>query len=227
MAARRSPRQDELCRQIAPIRNLAPQCDSYLVTNVTAISRRKSPTLVSFAQMNMAMIGTYLAWMLFAQQGRSLLGRDLGGYGPDRRWWRHYRAQLDLAFGFGRRALGRVGHLRHRRDPVMTVGTVGALVVMVAVLYLVVSSTRIGLAFRAVSSNPESLRLVGIRTSRTLQFGWALAAALGTLGGTLVAKQTNLEPAFMAKLTIFTFAAATLGVLDSLGGAVIGAFIVA
>ena len=47
------------------------------------------------------------------------------------------------------------------------------------------------------------------------------------LGATLVAKQTNLEPAFMAKLTIFAFAAATLGGLDSIGGSVIGAFIVA
>ena len=58
-------------------------------------------------------------------------------------------------------------------------------------------------------------------------FGWALAAALGTLGGAMVARQTNLEPAFMAKLVIFSFAAATLGGLDSIGGAVIGAFIVA
>ena len=50
---------------------------------------------------------------------------------------------------------------------------------------------------------------------------------MGTLGGTLVAKQANLEPAFLAKLTIFAFAAATLGGLDSLGGALVGAFIVA
>jgi len=60
-----------------------------------------------------------------------------------------------------------------------------------------------------------------------LQFGWALASALGVLGACLVAKQTNLEPAFMAKLVIFAFAAATLGGLDSIGGSVIGAFIVA
>lgn len=108
-----------------------------------------------------------------------------------------------------------------------TIGTVLCLAVMVAVLYLILNKTKMGLAFRAVSSNIESSKLVGVRTGRTLQFGWALAAAMGTLGGALVARQTNLEPAFMAKLVIFSFAAATLGGLDSIGGSVLGAFIVA
>jgi branched-chain amino acid transport system permease protein len=108
-----------------------------------------------------------------------------------------------------------------------TIGTFIAMLAMVAVIFLILNKTKIGLAFRAVSSTIESSRLVGIRVGPTLQFGWALAAALGTLGGALVARQTNLEPAFMAKLVIFSFAAATLGGLDSIGGSVIGAFIVA
>ncbi|MFN0025723.1 MAG: branched-chain amino acid ABC transporter permease [Acidimicrobiales bacterium] len=108
-----------------------------------------------------------------------------------------------------------------------TIGTLIAMVLMLVGLYAMLNKTKIGLSFRAVSSNVESARLVGVRTGRTLQFGWALASALGVLGATLVAKQTNLEPAFMAKLTIFAFAAATLGGLDSIGGSVIGAFIVA
>jgi len=108
-----------------------------------------------------------------------------------------------------------------------TIGTLVAMAVMVGAVFLILNKTKIGLAFRAVSSTLESSRLVGIRVGPTLMFGWALAAALGTLGGCLVARQTNLEPAFMAKLVIFSFAAATLGGLDSIGGAVIGAFIVA
>jgi branched-chain amino acid transport system permease protein len=108
-----------------------------------------------------------------------------------------------------------------------TIGTLAVLALMVFALFLILNKTKVGLAFRAVSSNTESARLVGVRTGRTLQFGWALAAALGTLGGALVARQTNLEPAFMAKLVIFSFAAATLGGLDSIGGTVFGAFLVA
>lgn len=108
-----------------------------------------------------------------------------------------------------------------------TIGTIVTMFLMLGVLFLILSKTKVGLAFRAVSSNTESSRLVGVRVGPTLMFGWALAAAFGTLGGTLVARQTNLEPAFMAKLVIFAFAAAALGGLDSIGGAVIGAFIVA
>ena len=117
-----------------------------------------------------------------------------------------------------------VGGARLRYE---TLGTLGAMALMVAVIFLLLKKTKIGLAFRAVSSNTESSKLAGIRVGPTLQFGWALAAAFGTLGGALVAHQTNLEPAFMGKLAIFSFAAATLGGLDSIGGAVIGAFIVA
>jgi len=108
-----------------------------------------------------------------------------------------------------------------------TVGTLLTMAVMLGALSLILNRTKVGLAFRAVSSNTESSRLVGVKVGPTLMFGWALAAAFGTLGGSLVARQTNLEPAFMAKLVIFSFAAATLGGLDSIGGAVIGAFIVA
>ena len=83
-----------------------------------------------------------------------------------------------------------------------------------------------GLAFRAVSSNLESSRLVGINVGRTLQFGWALASAVGTLAGTMIARTTYLEPNFMGRVLVYSFAAATLGGLDSIGGAVVGGLIV-
>ena len=108
-----------------------------------------------------------------------------------------------------------------------TIGTLVVMGLMLGLIFGILNRTKIGLAFRAVSSNVESARLVGVRTGRTLQFGWALAAALSVLGASMVARQTSLDPAFMAKLVIFAFAAAVLGGLDSIGGAVIGAFIVA
>jgi branched-chain amino acid transport system permease protein len=91
---------------------------------------------------------------------------------------------------------------------------------------LLLNKTKIGLAFRAVSSSLESSRLLGIRIGRTLQFGWALAAAMGTLAGSLVARTTLLEPNFMGRVLIYSFAAATLGGLDSLGGAVVAGIII-
>ncbi len=59
--------------------------------------------------------------------------------------------------------------------------TVLTLLVTVALLTLLLNKTKIGLAFRAVSSNLESSQLVGIRVGPTLQFGWALAAELLTV----------------------------------------------
>ena len=67
-----------------------------------------------------------------------------------------------------------------------TIFTVITVVVVLVVLHLLMTGTKIGLAFRAVSSNLESSRLVGIRVGPTLQFGWAPAAAVGAVVGGLV-----------------------------------------
>jgi branched-chain amino acid transport system permease protein len=102
------------------------------------------------------------------------------------------------------------------------VTVIGAVVLVTLLLNL----TKIGLAFRAVSSNLESSRLAGVHIGRTLQFGWALAAAVGTLAGSLYAPTTLLQPNFMGNLLVFSFAAATLGGLDSLGGAVVAGLMI-
>lgn len=102
------------------------------------------------------------------------------------------------------------------------VGTWAVLGLMFVVLWFLLIRTKVGLAFRAVSSNTESARLVGVRVGRTLMFGWAIAAAFGTLGGSLVAPKLFIQPNMMATLLIFSFAAATIGGLDSLPGAVVG-----
>ncbi len=93
-------------------------------------------------------------------------------------------------------------------------------------LWVALTKTKIGLAFRAVSSNSESSALVGIKTGRTLMFGWALACSFGTLGASLVAPRLFLQPNMMASLLIFSFAAAALGGLDSLPGAAVGGIVI-
>jgi len=49
------------------------------------------------------------------------------------------------------------------------------IIAAVMLVSLLLDKTKIGLAFRSVSSNLESSELVGIHVGRTLQFGWALA----------------------------------------------------
>ena len=76
------------------------------------------------------------------------------------------------------------------------VGVVVSVVVLVIALEALLNKTKIGLAFRAVSSNLESSRLVGIKVGQTLMFGWALAAAVGTLAASLYVSSPlrQLEP---------------------------------
>ncbi|MCB0977345.1 MAG: branched-chain amino acid ABC transporter permease [Acidimicrobiales bacterium] len=107
---------------------------------------------------------------------------------------------------------------------------IGFALVLVAecvILYLLLQKTKIGLALRAVASNPESSRLVGIHTGSMLMLGWGLAAVVGAVGGSLAAMQgTGFDTSLMQTVLVFGFAAAALGGFDSLIGAVVGGLIV-
>jgi len=103
-----------------------------------------------------------------------------------------------------------------------TIGTGITIMVVLALLFVLLRHTKLGLAFRAVSSSRETSELMGIRPGRVTTFGWALAGAIGAIAGTLVAPSVLLEPSMMVRVLIYSLVAATLGGLDSLGGAIIG-----
>ena len=109
---------------------------------------------------------------------------------------------------------------------VESLGIVGLLLAVVGVLYLIFQKTKIGLALRAVSINPESSRLAGISVGRTLMVGWGIAALVGALAGVLIAPRLFLDVNFMGGVLIYSFAAATLGGFDSPFGAVIGGWVI-
>ena len=106
------------------------------------------------------------------------------------------------------------------------IGTALTVLVMVVVIQLLFTRTKLGLAMRCVANSVESSRLLGIHVDRSIVVSWALAAAAGTLAACLVAPATYLEPGYMDKVLIFAFAAATLGGLDSIVGAPIGGIFV-
>lgn len=86
--------------------------------------------------------------------------------------------------------------------------------------------TPLGLAMRAAAQNPTSARLVGVRVDRMLALGWGLAAAIGAAAGMLVAPIVFLDPNMMAGILLYAFAAALFGGLSSPGGAVVGGLFV-
>jgi branched-chain amino acid transport system permease protein len=105
-------------------------------------------------------------------------------------------------------------------------GMIGVTAVMLGLLYVFFRGTRLGLAMRAAAANPESARLVGIRVGWMTALGWGMAAAIGAVAGMLIAPVVFLEPNMMLGVLLYGFAGAVLGGLTSPGGAVAGGFAV-
>jgi branched-chain amino acid transport system permease protein len=104
-------------------------------------------------------------------------------------------------------------------------GAIGVTLVVLAALYVFFRFTPLGLAMRAAAQNPASARLVGIRVGWMLALGWGLAAAVGAVAGMMVAPIVYLDPNMMSGILLYAFAAALVGGIDSPGGAVIGGFV--
>jgi branched-chain amino acid transport system permease protein len=105
-------------------------------------------------------------------------------------------------------------------------GAVGVTLLVLAALYAFFRFTPLGLAMRAAAQNPVSARLVGIRVGRMLALGWGLAAAVGAVAGMMVAPVVYLDPNMMSGILLYAFAAALVGGIDSPPGAVLGGFLV-
>ena len=102
----------------------------------------------------------------------------------------------------------------------LAAGLVGSLL-----LYLLVQKTRLGLAMRATSENVMAAQTLGIPTRLVLSVSWGAASALGVVAGIFLAPALLLDPFFMLDPFLKGFAAAVLGGLNSLPGAVVGALI--
>jgi branched-chain amino acid transport system permease protein len=104
----------------------------------------------------------------------------------------------------------------------LNIGVFSMSVLIMLLLYLFLNYTKLGLAMRAAAENRMACRMVGIPANRMLTLGWAFAAAVGAMAGMLVAPIVFLSPNMMFATLIFAFAAAVLGGLQSLPGAIVG-----
>lgn len=103
-------------------------------------------------------------------------------------------------------------------------GEIIVTLVLLAALFCFFRFTRLGLAMRAAALNPTSSRFVGIRVSWMLALGWGLAAAIGSVAGVLIAPVVFLDPGMMSGVLIYGLAAALLGGINNPWGAVLGGF---
>ncbi len=98
----------------------------------------------------------------------------------------------------------------------------GAVAVLVAAFFLVFYRTNVGKLIQAVYQTERGAALIGVNVARFHAVMWGVAAAMGAIGGILIAPVTLLYPDMGANLLIHSFAAMTLGGFGSLGGAIVG-----
>ncbi len=92
------------------------------------------------------------------------------------------------------------------------------------VLYLFYKYSKLGLAMKATQQNSVAAQIVGIRTNRILMMTWGISSLVGAAAGLLIAP-TIMHPYMMWDPMLKGFAAAVMGGMTSLPGAVIAAYI--
>lgn len=98
-------------------------------------------------------------------------------------------------------------------------------VVVMVLIYLMFTHTRIGKAMRAVGMNPRAAQIVGIRLSRIRMMVWGMSGLISAIAALLIAPKLLLTPD-IAHIAILAYAAAIVGGFTSLPGAVLGGFVI-
>jgi len=215
----------------------------------------RATELVNFAQGEMAMFSTYIAWSLvndglpfWAAFVITLVVSFLGGMAIERVIIRPVEnapvlaavvVTIGLALIFNSLAGWIYSYtVQDFQSPfpdrpilgalitTRDLGVIGVTLVMLFLLFAFFRFTATGLAMRAAAQNPASARLCGIRVGRMLAIGWGLAAAIGAAAGVMVAPVLFLDPNMMGGVLVYAFAGALLGGITSPVGAVIGGLIV-
>jgi branched-chain amino acid transport system permease protein len=96
-------------------------------------------------------------------------------------------------------------------------------VIVMALVFVFLRFTRFGRAMRAVADNADLARLKGIDPHRIAMVAVSLGAALAGIGGVLLGLDTSIDPLTGYRILLSVFAAAVLGGLGSVPGAVVGA----
>jgi len=103
---------------------------------------------------------------------------------------------------------------------------VGGAVALVIALELFLRRTRTGKAMRALSDNLDLARVTGIDAERVILWTWVLGGALAAAAGVFLALDTRLNPTAGWNLCLPIFAAAILGGIGRIDGAIVGGMVV-
>lgn len=93
-------------------------------------------------------------------------------------------------------------------------------------LHLFLARTPLGRAMRAVSDDPALARVTGIDVQGVIRWTWIIGGALAAVAGVLFGLTVQVLPDMGANLILAMFAAAILGGVGSIAGAVVGALVI-
>lgn len=99
-------------------------------------------------------------------------------------------------------------------------------VVAMALLFLFLAVTTTGKAMRAVADNPTLADSKGIDPDRMARIAVGIGMGLAGVGGMLVGLDTSIDPLVGFRAILSVFAAAVVGGLGSIPGAVVGGLVI-
>ncbi|HEX7387660.1 MAG TPA: branched-chain amino acid ABC transporter permease [Castellaniella sp.] len=98
--------------------------------------------------------------------------------------------------------------------------------ILMVALHLFLTRTRLGKAMRAVSDNPALSSITGIDVARIIRWTWIVGGSLAAIAGVLFGLTVQIAPDMGFNLILPMFAAAILGGIGSIYGAVLGGLII-
>jgi len=98
--------------------------------------------------------------------------------------------------------------------------------VMVVLVHLFLTRTRMGKSMRAMSDNVDLALVSGIPAERVIMWTWVAGGTLAAVGGILLGMNTQLHPTMGYRMLLPIFAAAIVGGIGRPYGAILGAFII-
>jgi branched-chain amino acid transport system permease protein len=96
---------------------------------------------------------------------------------------------------------------------------------MIALLFLFVQKTKLGLAIRALQQDQDAAALQGINIASTRIVIWVVASCLAAVAGVLLASTTYVTPWMGSGYLLKGFAVVIMGGFGSIPGALIGGFV--
>ncbi|WP_237213068.1 branched-chain amino acid ABC transporter permease [Falsiroseomonas oryziterrae] len=133
----------------------------------------------------------------------------------------YYSREIQIAIRLVPRDV--MGGLRVTPDQMLVIGL--TLVLMLALQWLLTRTT-LGRAMRATAMNPALARVAGVDVEGVIRATWVIGAALAAIAGVFVGITLQIRPMLGFDLLLPLFAAAILGGIGSVRGAVVGGYIV-